>query len=199
MGDPSYIVPATGKKVFEGEPVIRVLKYHHLGLAVTDMEASKAFYSKLGFAAVSNDNPSVMKNAIGMELHFLQADDAAKDNILMDTPEQKYCGHTHAAFTVPSVSAARGYLEGQGMTISGERTMQGQVKSVFVRDLDRTVLEFERNVGYETVENFQPSMIGNARPIDHVGTRVSDPLKSWMWYAKMLGLTEVRKIQALSR
>lgn len=106
-------------------------------------------------------------------------------------PTTKWCGHTHAAFPVPSVAAAKSFLEAQGMSISGERVFGGIVKSVFVRDLDLTTWEFERNVGDSQVANFGVSMIGDEqRRIDHVGTRVSDPPRSWQWYATMFGFTE---------
>ena len=112
--------------------------------------------------------------------------------MLQDLGTTKHCGHTHAAFAVPSVSAARQFLESQGMTITGQRQRGGKVESVFVRDPDRTTLEFERNVGDKVVENFHANMIGDSRPVDHVGTRVTDPERSWKWYGEMLGFTEVR-------
>lgn len=79
------------------------------------------------------------------------------------------------------------------MEISGERRMGPEdiTRAIFVRDPDRNVLEFERNLGaMKDVEHFTASMIGDARPMDHVGTRVVDPAKSWLWYAKSLGFVD---------
>lgn len=185
------IWPATGRLITESEPLVRVLAYDHIAVAVTDVDASRSFYEKIGFAATGT---SALVNASGMKLFLLQADHRLEDNrnALMDFPEHKYPGHTHACFAVPSVPAARAYLEKeQGIEITGERTMKGVVRAVFVRDPDRTTLEFERNVGeMEQVDAFVPEMIGDARPIDHVGTRVRDPEQRWRWYAEKLGFVQ---------
>ena len=78
MTTDASIVPTTGNKVWEEEPVTRAIKYHHLGLAVTNLAASTEFYGKLGFAA-KEGNPDILVNSIGMELHLLQADEALID------------------------------------------------------------------------------------------------------------------------
>lgn len=103
------------------ESCTRVLKYHHVGIAVMDIPASIQFYAKLGFVrtkdGVSSSMNTILRNDTGMEIHLLQADEALKMdattkiqcNILMDTPDVKYCGHTHASFAVPSVPAAKVY------------------------------------------------------------------------------------------
>ena len=85
----------------------------------------------------------------GLELHLSVCDKGVDDdqNILMDFASNKYPGHTHASFVVPNVAAARTYLEGQGIAISGDRTRAGKLYAVFARDPDRTTLEFERNHG----------------------------------------------------
>lgn len=110
MGKNESIIPTTGNKVIDGEAIARALKYHHLGLAVSDLAVSRAFYEKLGFVTVSD---TIMRNSIGMEIHFLQSDGPAKDekNILQDMGDEKHCGHTHACFAVPSVKACKAYLD----------------------------------------------------------------------------------------
>jgi catechol 2,3-dioxygenase-like lactoylglutathione lyase family enzyme len=84
----------------------------------------------------------------------------------------------------------RDFLEKQqGVTISGERIMPGDgLRAVFCRDPDRTTLEFERNRGdMKVVETFTAAMIGDSRPMDHVGTRVARAEDCYRWYAETLG------------
>lgn len=60
---------------------------------------------------------------------------------------------------------------------------------VFVRDPDRTTLEFERNDGGDDAPVvFTSDMIGYKSPLDHVGTRVRAPFDRHLeFYAKNLG------------
>ncbi|CAB9510731.1 glyoxalase [Seminavis robusta] len=205
--DDSHIFRAKGNKtIIDTPPVAQVLKYHHLGLATMDLSATTAFFGKLGFQPLDPPNSRILRNPNGMQLHLLQADEAPTRpikndngteeeifNILQDTPTEKYCGHTHAAFFVPSVAAARKFVEDKhGIPVTGERKFQGKVQSIFIRDLDKITWELERNVGdATTIEQFDGTMLGDEhRRIDHVGTRVSDPPTSWKWYAEMLGFTQ---------
>lgn len=139
--------------VIEGiEPSATALRFHHLGVVCRDPAASAAFYARFGFHIVDGGDVSAARGAgivrlghsNGLELHLIQAD-APPDspeprNILMDTPDLKYPGHTHGSWSVPSVPGVKAFLEAQGIPLSGTRS----TLAVFVRDLDRTTLEFER-------------------------------------------------------
>jgi catechol 2,3-dioxygenase-like lactoylglutathione lyase family enzyme len=190
--------PATGHKIYEKEPLAPVLQYHHAALGVSDFAASRAFYAKLGFTPNgANDNDKILSHHNGMSLHLFQANKpvvaAAEDyqNILMDLPTLKYNGHTHLSFSVPTVPGVRTFLEQppQNITISGERVMPGDgLRAIFCRDPDRTTLEFERNRGeMKHVDHFTAAMIGDTRPMDHVGTRVTRAEDCYLWYAATLG------------
>lgn len=116
----------------------------------------------------------------------MRADDLSfPDNILMDRPTTKLPGHTHASWTVPSVPSAKAFLAASGIELSGTRSSL----AVFVRDPDRTTLEFERNDGQdEPPPVFLPSHIGHRRPLDHVGIRVRAPYERHTeFYARHLG------------
>jgi catechol 2,3-dioxygenase-like lactoylglutathione lyase family enzyme len=183
--------PATGHKIYEKAPLAPVLRYHHAALGVSDFAASRAFYAKLGFNP-SADNDKILSHPTGMSLHLFQANKIAVDhqNILMDLPTLKYNGHTHLSFSVPTVPGVRDFLEQQqGIVISGERVMPGDgLRAIFCRDPDRTTLEFERNRGeMKHVDTFTAAMIGDTRPMDHVGTRVTRAEDCYRWYAETLG------------
>jgi catechol 2,3-dioxygenase-like lactoylglutathione lyase family enzyme len=138
--------------VIEGvSPVVHAQRFHHLGIVCRDPSKSIAFYSHLGFSVVDG-NPSESRGAgivrlrhpNGLELHLIQADApvtaSEPHNVLMDTPETKYPGHTHCAWTVPSVPGVKEFLASSGVPLSGTRS----TLAVFVRDTDRTTLELER-------------------------------------------------------
>ena len=110
------------QKITEGESCTSVTGYAHLYLAVSDLEKSIAFYSICGFDLdrSSRSEPVViMRNARGIELHLVLCDTPIVDgkNLLMDFPEDKFPGHTHAAFQVSSVPVCRAYLESCGISL----------------------------------------------------------------------------------
>lgn len=190
--------PTTGHKITDKEPLAPVLQYHHAALGVSHFAASRAFYAKLGFTPNAADesgdsNDKILFHPNGMSLHLFLAEAALVEdskNLLMDLPTQKYNGHTHLSFSVPTVPGVRNFLElQQGVTISGERVMPGDgLRAIFCRDPDRTTLEFERNMGeMKPVDHFTAALIGDTRPMDHVGTRVTRPEDCYRWYAETLG------------
>jgi catechol 2,3-dioxygenase-like lactoylglutathione lyase family enzyme len=139
--------------VVEGAvPIANALRFHHLGLICRNPIASISFYERLGFHLLIGGNVAAsrgteivrLKHSNGLEIHLVQADapidSAEPHNILMDTPTTKYPGHTHCAWTVPSVPGVKKLLETAGVPLSGTRS----TLSVFVRDADRTTLELER-------------------------------------------------------
>lgn len=172
-------------------PLISVLRYAHLGIAVSNFSRSVEFFSKIGFSVKTNEDSRfvVLRNRGGMELHLFQCDKPLEDdrNILMDYPENKFPGHTHASFSVPNVASTRDLLESQGLLISGERKMGDKLFAIFTRDPDRTTYEFEKNDGIPVEVEVTAEMIGFPQPIDHIGIRVSTPEECWLWYANILG------------
>jgi catechol 2,3-dioxygenase-like lactoylglutathione lyase family enzyme len=186
-------------------PAVVALRYSCLGLAVENVEAAAAFYGKLGFERAADASAlggapgappvPVLRSRLGLELHLLRAAAPLKDadgkplNALMDVPAaQKGPGHTHASWSVPSVPAVKELMASLGVPLSGTRASL----AIFVRDPDRTTLEFERNDGGDEPSPGPPgsSMIGFGRRLDHVGTRVRPPYDRHMtWYARMLGFS----------
>lgn len=167
-----------------------IKSYSHLGVAVFQLEKSINFFNKIGFSIDRVvDGVTIMKNRGNLELHLCQSDKPCEDdkNLLMDFPTDKYPGHTHAAFTVPSVEGTRKYLEGVGIAISGERKMGERIASIFARDPDRTTFEFENNYGPVEYVEVTPDMIGYPQRMDHVGIRISNPESRYIWYAEKLG------------
>jgi catechol 2,3-dioxygenase-like lactoylglutathione lyase family enzyme len=186
--------PGTGRKITDKEPLAPVLQYHHAAMGVSDFAAAREFYAKLGFTPTADDssNDKILSHPNGMSLHLFPAEALGQShqNLLMDFPTQKYNGHTHLSFSVPSVPGVRDFLKlQQGVTISGERIMPGDgLRAVFCRDPDMTTLEFERNrVDMKHVEHFTAALIGDSRPMDHVGTRVTRAEECYLWYAETLG------------
>lgn len=86
---------------------------------------------------------------------------------------------------MPSVPGVKGFLASQDVPLSGLRS----TLAVFVRDPDRSTLEFERNDGGdEPPAAFSAAHIGHSRPLDHVGTRVRAPHQRHLdFYARNLG------------
>ena len=83
----------------------------------------------------------------------------------------------HASFFVPNVAATQSYLLSQSLLISGERKIKDKLYSIFSRDPDRTVLEFERNDGTADDVTIERHMIGYPQKIDHIGIRVTEVYK----------------------
>mmetsp|Transcript_11703 Transcript_11703/g.17729 ORF Transcript_11703/g.17729 Transcript_11703/m.17729 type:complete len:307 (+) Transcript_11703:102-1022(+) len=175
------------------KPIAPVIRYAHLGIAVTDFTQSIDFFSRLGFELLScgSSHMRVMKNKGGLDLHLFQCDQNISDgkNLLMDMQGIKYPGHTHAAFSVPTVPGVKAYFENNGVGISGTRGVSAErtLAAVFVRDPDRTTFEFENNFGPDEDVEVTGDMLGYPQSIDHVGIRVSNPEERWVWYAEKLG------------
>jgi lactoylglutathione lyase len=125
----------------------------HIGIRVADFARSIAFYGRLGFDCIRNDEAArvvVLRHPSGVELNLLDNVTATPDtpetpdavNILMDI-EQRHAGYTHYAIEVPSVRSALGFLVGLGLAVSeGPVTFGDGKTSVFIRDPDRNVIEF---------------------------------------------------------
>lgn len=179
-------------------PVVNVLQYHHLGVVCADVAAAVAFYAPLGFvrtcgdvSAAKGDGIVLLVHINGLTLHLIQADvvpDSAH-NVLMDDPICKAPGHTHASWSVPSIPAAKEFLASQGVELSGTRS----TLAFFMRDTDRTTLEFERNDGGDQppANGFDSSHVGGGKPLDHVGIRVRAPYERHLIHYTKLGFTSL--------
>jgi catechol 2,3-dioxygenase-like lactoylglutathione lyase family enzyme len=177
-----------------------VIRYHHLAVVCSDLNVSRKFYEKVGFekkpetTAITSSSSCILVNAGGFELHLLKTSRRVEDdkNILMDHPDEKFPGHTHMSFGVGSVPGVVAYFEKEQIPLSGTRSIpsiaSGPV-SIFVRDPDRTVVEFERNDGGDDGLEVTPAVLSTAPRggIDHIGTRVSNPKVALEWYIKVFG------------
>ncbi|GHD55107.1 VOC family protein [Jeongeupia chitinilytica] len=121
----------------------------HIGIRVHELARSRAFYELLGFrfvvGPVGPEPVAVMSHPSGLEVNFiLNASAAATRNVLMDI-DDKHAGYTHMALAVGDVLAVKRELEAAGVAITeGPITFSTGSTSIFVRDPDRNVIEFNQ-------------------------------------------------------
>ena len=133
--------------------MLGIEKVDHIGIRVSDKSVSIAFYERLGFRTLSDTgfekgHPIIMQHPSGVVLNLLGPADTPNDkNILMDTDE-KYPGITHVSFKVGSIDAARQFLAGNDIPLSGQFSFK-DLRAVFIRDPDRNVIELDAYVGEE--------------------------------------------------
>jgi lactoylglutathione lyase len=126
---------------------IAIERVDHIGIRVRNLDRALGFYRVLGFTLAHRavgDDVAIVRNEHGVELNLIFNANAGDpdSNILMDVPD-KFAGYTHMALRVASIPATIAALAANGIPISqGPVTFgqSGQV-SVFVRDLDRNVIE----------------------------------------------------------
>ncbi len=122
----------------------------HVGVRVHTLERARAFYELLGFnfviGPIGPEPVAIMSHPSGIEINFiLNAADTSTQNVLMDVKE-KYSGYTHIALSVKNVFEMKSELEKLGVTITeGPITFPTGSISIFVRDPDRNVIEFNQN------------------------------------------------------
>ena len=123
----------------------------HIGIRVHALDRARTFYELLGFniviGPIGPEPVAIMSHPSGIEINFiLNAANASAENVLMDM-EEKHAGYTHMAFSVQNVSEVQSELENAGVTITGGPiTFPGGSVSIFVRDPDRNVIEFNQRV-----------------------------------------------------
>ncbi len=121
----------------------------HIGIRVHSLDRARAFYELLGFnfvmGPIGPEPVAIMSHPSGIEINFiLNAANTSNDNILIDI-EEKHAGYTHIALSVQNISEVQSELEKAGVTISGGPiTFPGGSVSIFVRDPDRNVIEFNQ-------------------------------------------------------
>ena len=126
-------------------------RINHVGIRVNDMATSREFYEKLGFVwivgpvgpepvAIMEHQPSgIMLNLI------LNGNDETPHNVLMDEPPStKHSGITHLALEVPDIDKVQTALETDGITVTERMTLPGNGISIFIRDPDKTTIEFHQ-------------------------------------------------------
>lgn len=121
--------------------------YGHVGIRVADLDRSVAFYAKLGFTLArwfAGPRVAILTHPSGVEINLIVNADPQHDgrNVLMDEAP-KLAGITHLSLRVASTDAVVAQLDAAGIPLSGGPERQGDVAiSTFVRDPDRTVVEF---------------------------------------------------------
>lgn len=127
--------------------MLEIREINHIGIRISDREASEAFYGDLGFeltedAGFDDGHPIIMKHPGGVVLNLLgPAKDGVGENILMDVA-QKYPGVTHFALTVDSLDNTKALLARLGIEITGSFSFRN-MSAVFIRDPDRNVIELD--------------------------------------------------------
>jgi len=127
--------------------VKEITRINHLGIRITHLETSRAFYEKLGFDFIAGplgpEPVAIMEHPSGININFiLNGDGECKDNILMDVAD-KHTGITHVALEITDYDSAMAQVKKLGINITGEVEFEG-AKFFFIRDPDRNVIEFHQ-------------------------------------------------------
>jgi lactoylglutathione lyase len=137
--------------------MIAITRVNHIGLRVSDLGTSRAFYEKLGFEFIAGpvglEPVAVMEHPAGVNINFiLNANQAKKNNILMQTKD-KHTGYTHVALEVDSEEATIQQLETLGIPLSGQPFQHPTGTSFFIRDPDDNVIEFIDYTGLDALKS----------------------------------------------
>ena len=122
----------------------------HVGMRVHDLARSRAFYELLGFefkAGPMGPEPvAIVIHPSGIEINFiLNAAKADAVNVLMDLPD-KHPGYTHIALAVSDLRVVERDLKDAEIALSGGPiTFPNGSSSIFIRDPDRNVIEFNQS------------------------------------------------------
>lgn len=125
--------------------MIEISNFDHIGIRISDRDATVAFYELLGFELIADGgfdkgHPLVMLHPSGININLLgPATARAGENILMDD-KPKYPGITHVAVKVKDAAATEAFVTKHGIAITGRRSFRG-TDTIFIRDPDRNVLE----------------------------------------------------------
>ncbi len=126
-----------------------ITRINHVGLRVSDLAVTRAFYEKLGFVflvgPVGPEPVAIMEHASGVNINFiLNADGHKTLNVLMDVPE-KHTGYTHIALEVTDLESAQKQLEAMNYPITeGPIVTPEGASFIFIRDPDDNVIEFHK-------------------------------------------------------
>ena len=123
---------------------------NHIGIRVTNLEKTRAFYQQLGFEFVAGplgpEPVAIMQHPSGVVINFIiNAEGSGSENILMDIP-QRHTGYTHMALDVSDIYAVKAEIEALNIPITeGPITLPDGGVMIFIRDQDRNVIEFHQN------------------------------------------------------
>ena len=126
-----------------------ITRINHIGIRVAELDASRAFYEKLGFefiiGPVGPEPVAIMEHPSGVNINFiLNANTGKKENVLMDVPV-KHSGYTHMALEVTDLDAVKAHVLKEGIEISGGPiTLPDGACFIFARDPDDNVIEFHK-------------------------------------------------------
>ena len=129
--------------------MIEIERINHVGLRVSDLGTTRAFYEKLGFdflvGPVGPEPVAIMEHPSGVNINFiLNSTDTETLNYLMDVSE-KHTGYTHIALEVSDLVLCQNRLESLGYTITeGPVVTSDGASFIFIRDPDDNVVEFHQ-------------------------------------------------------
>ena len=127
--------------------MLEIRSVNHVGIRVSDKQASIDFYAILGFELLTDvgfeaGHPVIMKHPCGVVINLLgPATTDGATNILMDIDE-KHPGITHVALTVSSADHAKSFVSENNIEITGSFSL-GNMSAIFIRDPDRNVIELD--------------------------------------------------------
>ena len=133
----------------------RILAYDHIGIRVSDLNRSMAFYQALGFVESARfpryeANEMLSADGVRINLIFNGARIPDAHNVLLDAPV-KLPGITHPAFITDDLQALQAWLEQKGIVITeGPHSIGPRRIALFFRDPDGNVLEFNQLVDGDT-------------------------------------------------
>ena len=127
----------------------QILSIDHIGIRVTNRDASRAFYAQFGFVETDYfqaDQANEMQTASGVRINLIMngAKRLQNKNILLDEPI-KYPGITHLALVVEDLIALQTWLQANKIAITeGPVQLSPRRITLFIRDPDGNVLEFNQ-------------------------------------------------------
>jgi lactoylglutathione lyase len=131
-----------------------IVGINHVGLRVTSLEKSRAFYEKIGFqfivGPIGPEPVAIMEHPSGVNINLILNASTApleselSENVLMDLTE-KHTGFTHMALEVTHLEAVQRTLSDLQIPITeGPVVLPDGTMFLFVRDPDKNVIEFHQ-------------------------------------------------------
>lgn len=127
----------------------QITRINHIGLRVRNLDATKAFYEKLGFefivGPIGPEPVAIMEHPSGININFIlnASSDASDSNVLMDVSE-KHTGFTHIALEITDLEAVQRQLFDHKISITETVELPDGPVFFFVRDPDGNVIEFHK-------------------------------------------------------
>jgi len=125
----------------------QIQKINHVGLRISRLQQTRAFYEKLGFVFVAGplgpEPVAIMEHPSGITINFIvNAQPREPQNILMDIPDKR-TGYTHIALEVGNLDIVERQLTELGIAITeGPISTPEGARLLFIRDPDGNVVEF---------------------------------------------------------